>query len=609
MVKNFIISSVILLVGLIIAPIAQSAEPDYQGAAVALHSTPKYPSDFKHFDYVNPNAPKGGSVVMGAMGTFDSVNGYILRGVAASGLGVTGVTLMSQSEDEPFSLYPSLATDIAFPADVQSVVFTLRDTAKWQDGQPITVADVIWSLNTLKAKGHPQFQAYYNEVTKAEAIGKNQVKFTFTRPGNAELPLVTAQMPILPKHYWEKHAFDQTTLEPPIGGGPYKIEKVDPGRSITYRRIPDWWGEKLPVNRGQNNVDVIRIDYYRDADVMLEAFKSGQIDFRLENIARNWANAYDFDAVKRGNVQKTELAHQLPQGMQAFIFNLRKPLFTDIQVRKALNELFDFEWMNKNLFFNAYTRNLSYFDNSELAARGVPNAAEIALLEPFRNQLPPTIFTEEFKLPITDGSGRNRDNLRRALGLFEQAGWVLKDGKLVNAKGENFQFELLLKSQSFERVALAFGQSLQRAGITMNVRVVDAAQYQKRSENFDFDMMIESMGQSLSPGNEQRDYWHSTQADQPGSRNMIGIKNPVIDAMVDKVITAPDRATLIDRVRALDRVLLSQYYVIPNWYIGKYRVAWWNRFGRPAVQPIYGSPGFPERWWVEKDSTTNLGKP
>jgi len=609
MVKNLIISSVILLVGLIMAPIAQSAEPDYQGAAVALHSTPKYPPDFKHFDYVNPNAPKGGSVVMGAMGTFDSVNGYILRGVAASGLGVTGVTLMSQSEDEPFSLYPSLATDIAFPADVQSVVFTLRDTAKWQDGQPITVADVIWSLNTLKAKGHPQFQAYYNEVTKAEAIGKNQVKFTFARPGNAELPLVTAQMPILPKHYWEKHAFDQTTLEPPIGGGPYKIEKVDPGRSITYHRIPDWWGEKLPVNRGQNNVDVIRIDYYRDADVMLEAFKSGQIDFRLENIARNWANAYDFDAVKRGNVQKTELAHQLPQGMQAFIFNLRKPLFTDIQVRKALNELFDFEWMNKNLFFNAYTRNLSYFDNSELAARGVPNAAEIALLEPFRNQLPPTIFTEAFKLPITDGSGRNRDNLRRALGLFEQAGWVLKDGKLVNAKGENFQFELLLNSQSFERVALAFGQSLQRAGITMNVRVVDAAQYQKRSENFDFDMMIESMGQSLSPGNEQRDYWHSTQADQPGSRNMIGIKNPVIDAMVDKVITAPDRAALIDRVHALDRVLLSQYYVIPNWYIGKHRVAWWNRFGRPAVQPIYGGPGFPERWWVEKDSTTNLGKP
>ena len=350
------------------------------------------------------------------------------------------------------------------------------------------------------------------------------------------------------------------------------------------------------------------MDYYRDSDVLFEAFKSGQIDFRLENIARLWATAYNFEAIKRGDVQKTELAHQLPQGMQAFIFNLRKPLFQDIRVREALNYLFDFEWMNKNLFFSAYTRNQSYFANSELASSGLPGPEEQALLEPFKDQLPPDLFTKPFTLPTTDGSGRSRDNLRHALALLEQAGWTLKDGKLLNGKGESFRFELLLNSQSFERIALAFRQSLSRAGIEMDVRAIDAAQYQKRSESFDFDMMIESMGQSLSPGNEQRDYWHSTQADKNGSRNLIGIKNPVVDALVDKIITAPDRKALITRVNALDRVLLSQWYVVPNWYIGKHRVAWWDRFGRPAIQPPYGGPGFPERWWVDPAKSARFKK-
>lgn len=578
----------------------------FEGPAIALHTKPAYAPDFRHFAYVNPDAPKGGAVVTGTMGTFDSLNGYILRGVPASGLGLTGVSLMVQSEDEPFSLYGALASQISFPDDRSEVTFTLRDGAVWHDGTPIGAADVIWTLEALKTKGHPQFQAYYHDITKAEAVGKNKVKFTFARPGNAELPMIAAQMPILPKHYWEKRAFDQTTLEPPLGGGPYKIDKVDPGRSISYRRVDSWWGANLPVYRGMFNVDSIRIDYYRDSDVLLEAFKGGQIDFREENIARNWATAYQFDAIKQGRVQKAELAHQLPQGMQGFVFNLRRPIFQDVRVREALNYLFDFEWMNKNLFFNAYTRSRSYFENSELAARGLPSADELALLEPFRAQLPAAVFDREFRNPVTDGSGRSRDNLRHALNLLQQAGWTLKDGRLVDAKGVQFGFELLLNSQSFERVALAFKQSLQRAGIVLDVRVVDAAQYQKRGESFDFDMLIDVLPQSLSPGNEQRDFWHSATADKQGSRNSIGIKNPVVDALVEKIITAPDRAALITRVRALDRVLQWGWYVIPNWHLGIHRVAWWDRFGRPTIQPIYGNAGFPERWWVEAQKDAQL---
>lgn len=596
MLKNMLVAvSMAMIPGLACA----AENIGFDGPAVALHATPKYGPGFDHFDYVNANAPKGGAVVTGTIGTYDSLNGFILRGVAASGLGLTGVSLMVQSADEPFSLYPGLATRIAFPADEANVTFTLRDTAKWDDGQAITVDDVVWSFNTLKTKGHPQFQAYYNEVTKAEKIGQNQVRFTFRRTGNAELPLIVAQMPILPKHYWAKRDFDKTTLEPPLGGGPYRIARFEAGRSITYERVKDWWGANLPVYKGQYNVDEIRIDYYRDMDVLFEAFKAGKVDFREENIARNWATAYDFAAVQDGRVQKALLAHQLPQGMQGFVMNQRRPLFQDIRVREALNYLFDFEWMNKNLFFNAYTRTASYFENSELAARGLPTADEIAVLEPFKAQLPPELLTKEWRNPVTDGSGRSRDNLRHALDLLQKAGWILKDGKLVDHHGVQFRFELLLSSQSFERVALAYKQSLARAGIELDVRVVDAAQYQKRSESFDFDMLIEVLGQSLSPGNEQRDYWFSTSADRTGSKNIIGVKNPVVDALVDKIITAPDRASLITRVHALDRVLLWQWYVVPNWYLGSHRVAWWDRFGRPAIQPIYGDPGFPERWWVD----------
>jgi len=566
--------------------------------ALAMHGEPKYGADFKHFDYVNPGAPKGGAVRLHAIGTFDNLNSFTLKGIPAAGLDGLYDTLLASSYDEAFTEYGLLAEGIEMPEDRSWVAFTLRKEARWHDGQPVTVEDVIFSLNILKTKGHPSYRAYYANVERAEKIGERKVKFIFSGGANRELPLITGQLPILPKHYWEGRNFEKTTLDPPLGSGPYRVESFQQGRTITFARVDDYWGRDLPVNRGRNNFGTIRYDYYRDATVALQAFKAGEYDFRLENSSKDWATAYDVPAVREGLIKKELIPDERPTGMQGFVFNTRRPFFSDRRVREALAYAFDFEWTNQNLFYGQYTRTRSYFSNSELASRGLPGPDERKILEPFRKELPKEVFEKEYDPPSTMGKGRIRGNLKRAVELLKEAGWGFRNGKLVNEKtGGPFSFEILLNQPNWERIALPFAKNLERIGIDARIRTVDAAQYQKRVEEFDFDMIVDVFGQSLSPGNEQRDFWGSRAADEPGSRNTIGIKDPVVDAIIDLIISAPDRKSLIARTRALDRVLLWGYYVIPHWHIRGFRVAYWDLFGRPSVTPKY-SLGF-DTWWVD----------
>ena len=573
--------------------------------ALAMHGSPKYERNFDHFDYVNPNAPKGGSVRLHAIGTFDTLNHLTLRGVPAVGLGGLYDTLLTASDDEAFTEYGLLAESIEMPEDRSRVAFTLRKEAQWHDGRPVTAEDVIFSLNTLKTEGHPFYRAYYGSVMKAEKTGDRKVKFTFSGGENRELPLIIGQMPILPKHYWKKRDFKKTTLSPPLGSGPYRIESFDPGRTITYARVPDYWGRDLSVNKGHNNFDVIHYDYYRDSTVALQAFKAGEYDFRQENIAKNWATAYNVPAVRKGLIKKENIPHEQPTGMQGFVFNTRRPYFKDRRVREALNYAFDFEWTNRNLFFGQYTRTTSFFSNSELASRGLPSPEEIKILDPFRDKLPEEVFNREYRPPVSDGKGNIRANLRKAFKLLNEAGWVIKNRKLVNPKtGTSFAFEILLNSPSWERISLPFAKNLKRLGIDVRVRTVDTAQFQKRVEEFDFDMIVGLFGQSLSPGNEQRDFWGSAIADETGSRNTIGIKDPVVDALIELVIASPDRESLVHRTRALDRVLLWGHYVIPHWHLRVFRVAYWDKFGRPEVTPKYAL-GF-NTWWIDASKEAAL---
>lgn len=565
----------------------------------------KYGPHFKHFDYVNPDAPKGGEVRLAAIGGFDSLNPNVLKGIPAANLGLTRDTLLASSDDEAFAEYGLIAESVEIAPDRTSVTFTLREIARWHDGTPITVDDVIFSLNVLKEKGHPTFRAYYADVLSAEKAGGRKVRFRFRDNKNRELPLILGQMPIVSKAYYSKVDFEKTTLEPPLASGPYRIEAVDPGRSITYARVKDYWGKNLPVNRGKYNFDRIRIDYYRDTVVAVEAFKAGEYDLRQENVSKNWATAYDFPALKEGYVQKVEIPHEIPTGMQCFVFNARRPIFADRRVREALSYAFDFEWTNKSLFYGAYTRTRSYFSNSELASRGLPSPEELKLLEPFRGQIPEEVFTKEYVPPSTDGDGDIRANLRTAFRLLEEAGWIVRNHVLVNAEtGVPFTFEIMLVDPSFERVVLPYVRNLKRLGIKVRVRTVDPSQYQNRFNDFDFDMTVAAFGQSLSPGNEQRDYWSSRAADTPGSRNLIGVRSPVVDALVESLINAPDRASLITRTRALDRVLLWGHYVVPHWHIRHFRVIYWDRFGRPEHPPKYAL-GFND-WWIEPEKDAAL---
>ncbi len=594
--------SVIFL--LLFALPAQAQEAQH---ALALHGSPKYPANFGHFDYVNPKAVKGGDVRLAVVGTFDNLNPYILKGVAASGLNLTYDTLLEQSSDEPFSAYAALASGVTIAADKLSVTFTLRPEARWHDGQPITSEDVVWSFNTLLSEGHPMYRAYYADIAKVEALNAQTVRFSFKTAANRELPLIAGQMAVLPKHYWATRKFGETTLEPPLGSGPYKISSIDAGRRIVYQRVENYWGQNLAVHRGQYNYSSISFEYYRDATVALEAFLAGRYDFRLENSAKNWATAYETDAVKNGQIIKAVIKNEDPAGMQGFAFNTRRPYFADRRVRQALGLMFDFEWSNRNLAYNAYTRSNSFFSNSDLAAMGLPQGAELALLEPFRANLPPELFSQEYKPPVTDGSGNIRAQLREAHALLEAAGFKLKDGVRLTPKGEIFAFDILEYNPQLERWVLPFIRNLERLGIKANYRLVDPAQYQARMAEFNFDMTTTVLPQSRSPGNEQRDYWHSSKAQEKGSRNIMGISDPTIDALTDKVVQAQSREELLAATQALDRVLLWGHYIIPHFYIGSYRVAYWDIFNRPEIAPKY-DVGMLNTWWIDAAKAAKLAQ-
>jgi len=589
----------LLLAVLLLAPAVAPADDTIKAHGIAMHGDLKYGPDFTHFDYANPDAPKGGELRLGGVGGFDSFNPFIIKGNPDDGAGRIYETLLVASADEPFSEYGLLAETVETPADRSWVAFTLRPQARWHDGQPISADDVIWTFETLRTKGRPFYRAYYANVAKVEKIGERTVKFTFKPGENRELPLIVGQLPVLPKHYWEGRDFEASTLEPPLGSAAYKIGKFEPGRWSIYERVPDYWGKDLAVNRGRDNFDTIRHDYYRDMTVELEALKAGAYDVHPEASSKEWATAYDVPAVRNGQLIKGEFKNGNPTGMQGYAFNTRRPLFQDRRVRQALGYALDFEWSNRTLFYGQYTRNRSYFDNSELAANGVPQGAELAALEPFRGKVPDEVFTTEYQPPMTDGSGNMRDNLRKAVELLKAAGWNIDPSskKLVNAQGQPFEFEILLLDPVYERITLPFVKNLERLGVTARVRTVDTSQFKKRMDDYDFDVVIDRWLETLSPGNAQRTYWGSASADQPGSRNSIGIKDPVIDALVEQVVAAPDRASLVARVHALDRVLQWNFYVIPNWYIAYDRIAYWDKFGRPDVIPVQGVQI--DTWWID----------
>ncbi len=563
---------------------------------LALHCELKCPADFSHFDYVNPQAPKGGTLRQNAIGTFDTFNDFILKGVSAAGVGMIYDTLMASAEDEPFSQYGLLAEKVELAKDRTFVIFHLNPKARFHDGHPVTAEDVVFTFNLLLEQGQPMYKRYYADVSGVEALDQKRVKFTFKDGNNAELPLIVGQLVVLPRHFWQGKEFNKAGLDLPLGGGPYRIKSFVPGKSVSYERVDDYWAAELPVNKGRYNFDILTYDYYRDATVALEAFKAGEYDFRHENVSKNWATLYKGPQFDDGRIIKKEITHEIPQGIQGFVFNTRRAIFSDRQVREALIYAFDFEWSNKNLFYGQYKRNDSYFSNSELAAVGPPSSAEIELLKPFADQLPAEVFKDSYHLPTTDGRGNIRHNLRRAAALLKSAGWIVKNKQLVDKNDRPFVFEILLTAPAFERIVLPFKKNLARLGIETKVRVVDTAQYLNRVREFDFDMVVWSFGQSLSPGNEQRYYWHSSVADIPGSRNLAGIKNPVVDALVEKIICATDRQNLITRVRALDRVLQWDFYVLPHWHISTFRIAYWNKLAQPELVPKYGLGLM--TWWV-----------
>ncbi|MFO1088605.1 MAG: extracellular solute-binding protein [Hyphomicrobiales bacterium] len=592
---------------------ASAAEPEWRHG-LSLFNSLKYPADFKHFDYVNPNAPVGGRVRLGASGSFDSLNPYTFKGEPAGLVGLTDSELMTGSFDEASTEYGLVAEAAKHPDDFSWVTYRLRPEAKFHDGEPMKPEDVVWSMEALKGSS-PQYAFYYKNVVKAEQTGEREVTFTFSAAGNRELPQIVGQLPVLPKHWWtgkdaqgRQRSIEQTTLEPPLGSGPYKVSEVKPGQSVTVKRVADYWGKDLPVNVGSNNFDEVALIYFTDETVMLEAFKGDQYDYRLENSAKNWATGYDIPAVKNGSIRLEKIVVKTPDGMQGFALNLRRPKFQDARVRNALNYVFDFEWANQNLFYGQYVRSQSYFNNSELASTGLPSPAELALLDPLKAEVPPEVFTAPYTNPVNANPQDRRKNLLQARDLFAAAGWKAgSDRVLRNDKGEAFEIEFLLVSPLFERVVLPYTEQLKLLGVKSTVRTIDSAQYERRVQNFDYDTIVASWGQSLSPGNEQRDFWGSESADRPGSRNLVGIKNPAVDKLIDAIIFSKDRQALVDACRALDRVLLWNHYVVPMWYMPYDRVALWNRFGHPDPLPPYAI-GFPSIWWWDADAAAKVQK-
>ncbi len=593
---NPAIRALLLVLILLFGTTARAQEPQH---GIAMHGDPKYGPKFAHLDYVNPDAPKGGLFRFGATGSFDSLNPFIIKGSPAPGRHLVFESLLKRNWDEAFSLYGLIAESVQVPQDRSWVIFTLRPEARFHDGSPITVEDVIFSIETLREKGRPNHRQYYSKVAKVERPGPRQVKFTFGEEHDRELALIMGLMPILSKAYYTNTDITKTTLEPPMGSGPYRIGRVDPGRSISYVRVADYWGRNLPINRGQNNFDEIRYDYFRDSNVAYEAFNAGEYDIRRETDPTRWENVAELPAIKQGKVTTAELGNGRPAGMHALAINTRRVSFQNRKVRQALAYAFDFEWTNKTLFHGAYKRTDSFFVNSELAATGLPGPLELAVLQPFRDQIPNEVFTKIYTPPSSDGSGNIRRNLQVARGLLAEAGWKIVDKRLVHGQtGKPLSFEILLVSSSNERVVLPFVRNLERLGIAARVRTVDSAQYQARVEDYDFDMVVRTWRVSLSPGNEQSFYWGSNSADTPGTRNLPGVKDPVVDAIIEQIVAAPDRRSLIAGTRALDRVLLWGHYVIPLFYRPTDWVAYRATLSRPEVTPIYGY--VTEAWWSEE---------
>ena len=582
---------------------------------LSLFGEPQYPPGFKHFDYVNPSAPQGGTVRRIAFGTFDNFNQVVagVKGSLAMGIELITESLTTPALDEVSTEYGLLAEAVSFPEDRSSVTYRLRANAHWHDDKPVTPDDVIFSFFAWK-ENSPELGAYYRHVTKAEKSGERDITFTFDGPGNRELPQIVGQLPILPQHWWEgtdssgrKRDITQTTLEPPLGSGPFRLKEFIAGRTLVYERVADYWGKDLNVHIGTNNFAQMRYEYYRDSTVALEAFKADQVDYRTENSAKNWATAYDFPAVRDKKVVMEEFPIRNIGVMQAFAFNIRRPKFQDPRVRRAFNFGFDFEEMNRQIFFGLYQRISSYFQGTELACSGVPEGQELAILETVKDKVPPELFTHSYTNPVGGDPQKVRNNFREAVALFRDAGYEIRDTKLVHAKtGAPFSVEFLAEDPTTERILLFFKPSLERLGMDVAVRTVDSAQYENRLRQFDFDIIVANWGESLSPGNEQRGYWGSQAADRPGSRNLVGIKNPAVDELINRVIFSKDRAELVAATHALDRVLLWNFYVVPQWTSSVVRTARWDRFGRPTTLPKYGLSGFPTIWWWDGEKAAKL---
>lgn len=578
---------------LLVPGVTHAQEPTH---GLSLFGAPKLGKDFTHYPYVNPDAPKGGELRVAAIGSFDSLNNFTIKGSAASGLGMIYDTLMDTSLDEPSTAYGLIAETVSHPADYSSVTFVLRKQARFHDGTPVRAEDVAFSLEALRA-ANPFYRAYYRDVAGTDILGPHEIRIRFAASGNRELPLILGQLPVLPKAYWTRddRALEETTLDPPMGSGPYTIERVNAGRSITYKRNENYWARDLNVVQGRFNFERVRYEYFGDDTIAFEALKAGDVDYRREFSSRIWATGYDIDAVAQNRLKLETVAQKNGKGMQAFIFNTRRSPFDNALVREALNWAYDFEWTNKNLFYGQYARTGSFFEGSELAATGTPRAAELAFLEPLRGQIPDKTFGARIENPVTDGSGNIRAHLRKARALLEQAGWKIDAGKLKR-DGTLFEMEFLLVQPAFERIVAPYIRNLERLGITARTRIIDPTQYQNRLNNYDFDAVVASFGQSLSPGNEQRDYWSSQSADTPGGKNLIGIRDPAVDSLVEKLIFATSRQELVAATRALDRVLLSNHYVVPQWHAPHERLAFWDKLAHPARMPGLAL-GFPDLWW------------
>jgi microcin C transport system substrate-binding protein len=593
---------------------AAAGEPAWRHA-LSLFGDVKYPVDFKRFDYVNLDAPKGGVARQISIGTFDNFNLAVagIKGTLAPAAALIYETLMTRSLDEVTTEYGLLAESAQHPDDFAWVIYRLRQEAKWHDGKPVTPEDVIFSFDTLKQYS-PMYASYYRHVVKGEKVGDRDIKFTFDAPGNRELPTIVGELTVLPKHYWEgtdsngkKRDVSSTTLEPPLGSGPYRIKEFVAARSIKLERVKNYWGAASPTQIGQHNFDEMHFEFFRDNQVALEAFKADQADWISENSAKQWATAYDFPAIADKRVLKQEFPINDSGRMQGFVFNLRRDQYKDAKLRRAFNYAFDFEEMNKQLFYGQYKRINSYFDGTELASSGLPEGEELQILETVRDKVPPEVFTTPYTNPVGGNPDAVRTNLREAMKLLKEANYTIKDGKLVDAAGKPVSAEILVADPSGERISLFYKPSLERIGVTTSIRVVDAAQYENRLRSFDFDIIIDTWGESLSPGNEQREFWGSQTADVPGSKNTIGIKNPAVDELIDKVIFAKDRAGLVAATHALDRVLLWNFYLVPQFTYGFSRYAIWDRFNH-AELPKYARSGLPSLWWFDADKAAKIGK-